>query len=42
MLGAGLALYNRTSPLAVNLGLQFMAINGASLLFGFDLTLGGR
>ena len=42
MLGAGLAFYNRTSPVAFDAGLQFMAINGASLLFGVGLTLGGR
>ena len=42
MLGAGLAFYNRTSPVAFEAGLQFMAIDGASLLFGLGLTLGGR
>lgn len=42
MLGAGLAFYNRSSPVTFHAGLQFMAIDGASLLFGLGLTLGGR
>lgn len=42
MIGGGIALYNRTSPVAVNFGFQYMAFSGATTEFGFVLTLGGR
>lgn len=42
MLGGGIALYNRTSPISLNFGFQYMAWSGATTQFGFALTLGGR
>jgi hypothetical protein len=42
MLGGGIALYNRSSTVAFNVGFQYMAISGASTEFGLALTLGGR
>jgi hypothetical protein len=42
MLGGGLAFYNRTSPLEVSLGLQYVAVNGSNLQFGLSVVLGGR
>lgn len=42
MLGGGIALYNRSSSVAFNVGFQYMAISGASTQFGVALTLGGR
>ena len=42
MLGGGIALDNRTSPVSFYFGFQYMAINGAATQFGFGLTLGGR
>lgn len=42
MLGGGIALYNRTSPVAFHVGFQYMAINGAATQFGFGVMLGGR
>lgn len=42
MLGGGIALDNRASPVSFYAGFQYMAINGAATQFGFGLTLGGR
>lgn len=42
MLGGGIALYNPTSPVAINFGFQYMAWSGAATQFGVALTLGGR
>ena len=42
MIGGGIGLYNRSSPVAVNFGFQYVAVTNAQVQFGLVLTLGGR
>lgn len=42
VLGGGIALYNRTSSVALNLGFQNVFVDGGHTEFGLGLVLGGR
>ena len=42
MLGGGLAIYNRTSNVAVNIGFQYISIENTQTQVGIALVLGGR
>lgn len=42
VLGGGVALYNRTSSVALNLGFQNVFVDGGHTEFGLALILGGR
>jgi hypothetical protein len=41
-IGGGLGLYNRSSSVAVNFGLQYVAVENGQVQLGVVLTLGGR
>jgi len=42
MIGGGIALFNRSSGVAINFGFQYVAVSNSSTLLGLVLTLGGR
>jgi hypothetical protein len=42
LLGGGVALYNRASTIAFNLGFQYVGIANAQAQLGLGVTLGGR
>lgn len=42
VLGGGVAIYNRTSSVALNLGFQNVFVDGGHTEFGLGLILGGR
>ncbi len=42
MIGGGVGIYNRSSSIALNLGVQYVAVESGQVQLGLVLTLGGR